>query len=105
MDTGCLVLELLKHGGVRLVCEPGRLRSFHPAVACPSQHGDQCSEAPGVSAKATEGREGTSGGGMGGSGVSQTLSLHLPLFPSSLWTKLRSCLSVGPHCVPSTALS
>ena len=37
-------------------------------VAHPSRHGEQCGEAPGVSAKATGGREGTSGGGVGRSG-------------------------------------
>lgn len=74
MDAGCLVLELREQGCVHLVCEPGRLGSFHPDVACPSQHGDQCREAPGVSAKATEGREGTSERGMGGSGLRPSAS-------------------------------
>lgn len=48
---------------------------------------------------------GQAGGGMGRSRVGQTLNLHLLLFPSSLWTKRRSCLFVGPHCVPSTVLN
>lgn len=86
-------------------CVFGRLRSFHMDVAHPSQHGEQCGKAPGVSAKATGGREGTSRAGVGWSGVDQTLSLHLLLFPSSLWTKRRSCLSVGPYCVPGTVLN
>lgn len=48
---------------------------------------------------------GQAGEGWEGAGVGQTLSLHLLLFLSSLWTKWRSCLSVGPHCVPSTVLN
>ena len=82
------------------VCEFGRLRSFHVGVAHPYRQSTR-----GLS-KTTGGQGGDKlGRGVGRSGVGQTLSLHLPLFPSSLWTKWRSCLSVGPHCVPSTVLN
>lgn len=68
---------------VHLVCEPERLRCFHLDAVHPSPQSDQRSKAPGVSAKATKGREGTGELGWEGGGPIRP-SISTPLSQSSL---------------------